>query len=161
MKQNNTFERFVQALTDHEIEGSENISKTSENTSKTSENNNSTMRTFETGATRHTDDGKLDYEGFLSPRVLQRYAQYLNEHRIQADGNVRASDNWQKGIPQTVYFKSLLRHTFEAWKLHRRRQETFALSSLVLEIQREQEDALCAIVFNAMGYLFELGRDKE
>jgi len=32
------------------------------------------MRQFESGATRDTEDGKLDYEGFLSPAVLLRFA---------------------------------------------------------------------------------------
>jgi len=35
------------------------------------------VRTFDTGATRDTEDGKLDYEGFLSGRVLKRYAEYM------------------------------------------------------------------------------------
>ena len=61
------------------------------------------MREFETGATRDTNDGKLDFEGFLSPLALVRYAEYMNKNRIQADGKVRASDNWQKGIPREVY----------------------------------------------------------
>ena len=40
------------------------------------------IRTFETGATRDTELGKLDYEGFLSPTVLKAYAEYLNKHRV-------------------------------------------------------------------------------
>jgi len=30
-----------------------------------------TIRQFTTGATRDTSDGKLDYEGFISPLVLE------------------------------------------------------------------------------------------
>lgn len=103
------------------------------------------MRTFESGATRNDDNGKLDYEGFLSPWVLERYAQYMHKHRIQKDGELRASDNWQKGIPITEYMKSMFRHFMTAWKLHRKGVRG-----------TELEDALCAIIFNAMGYLHEL-----
>lgn len=102
------------------------------------------MRVFETGATRNTDEHKLDYEGFLSPIALERYAQYLHKHRFQADGKVRDSDNWQKGIPFNVYMKSLWRHFMDLWKLHRGYTADESL-----------EDALCAIIFNAQGYLHE------
>ena len=49
----------------------------------------STKRTFDTGASRDTEAGKLDFEGFLSPPVLERYAEYLNKHRVMADGSTR------------------------------------------------------------------------
>jgi len=51
------------------------------------------MRTFKTGATRNDDTGKLDFEGFLSPIALEKFAEYMHKNRIQADGNVRDSDN--------------------------------------------------------------------
>lgn len=108
------------------------------------------MRTFDTGATRNVDTDKLDYEGFLSPLVLERYAHYLHKHRIQADGHHRASDNWTKGIPLDVYMKSLCRHFMETWKAHRG-----------YTTAETQEDNLCAIMFNAMGYLFERLRHVE
>ena len=102
------------------------------------------MREFATGATRDSEEGKLDYEGFLSPLVLERYAQYMNKHRVQADGKLRASDNWQKGIPRDAYMQSLWRHFFDVWKEHRG-----------LKSREGLENALCAVIFNAMGYLFE------
>jgi len=46
-----------------------------------------------TGATRDVDNDKYDYEGFLSPIVLHRYAQYMHKHRLQSDGELRDSDN--------------------------------------------------------------------
>ena len=110
------------------------------------------MREFETGATRDTDNDKLDYDGFLSPLVLKRYAQYLDKHRIQADGNLRESDNWQKGIPFTVYMKSGWRHFMDWWSLHR---ENVPVDSEKLE------DALCAVLFNAMGYLHEYLKPRQ
>ena len=54
------------------------------------------IRKFETGATRDTDEGKLDFEGFFSPIVMERFAEYMNKHRRQSDGQLRDSDNWQK-----------------------------------------------------------------
>lgn len=103
------------------------------------------MRTFDTGATRDSEDNKLDYEGFLSPYVLTAFAEYMHENRKQADGTLRDSDNWQKGIPMTAYMKSMWRHFMEVWALHRN-----GLGQSVL-----MERALCALLFNVMGYLHE------
>lgn len=108
------------------------------------------MRTFATGATRDNDDGKLDFEGFFSPVALQRYALYMHRHRVQADGALRASDNWQSGMPLEVYMKSAWRHFFDWWACHRG-QPLIATECL--------EDALCALIFNAMGYLHEVHKN--
>lgn len=102
------------------------------------------IRQFDTGATRDVETDKLDYEGFLSPIVLERYAQYMHKHRLQPDGSMRDSDNWQKGIPKNVYMKSGSRHYMDWWKEHRGYKSRDGV-----------EDALCALIFNAMGYLFE------
>lgn len=102
------------------------------------------MRTFSSGATRNVDDSKFDYEGFLSPLVLERFAEYMHQHRIQADGQVRDSDNWQKGIPKDAYMKSGFRHFMDWWQHHR--------GNVANE---ELEEALCALMFNVMGYLHE------
>lgn len=110
------------------------------------------MRTFDTGATRGFDDDKLDYEAFLSPLVIRRYAEYLHKHRIQADGKRRDSDNWQKGIPLSAYIKSLWRHLVDLWTFHRDPKQEIAGTTT--------EDALCAIIFNASGYLHELLKVK-
>lgn len=77
------------------------------------------MREFETGATRDDATGKFDFEGYLSPAVLWEFARYMEGHGHLADGSTRASDNWQKGIPTDEYMKSLLRHVFDLWMLHR------------------------------------------
>ena len=112
-----------------------------------------TVRKFESGAMRDTDDGKLDYEGFLSPLVLERYAQYLHKNRRMKDGSLRDSDNWQAGIPLSVYMKSLWRHLMDMWKRHR--GSILAKESSYAD-REEQEDAICAVLFNASGYLHEL-----
>jgi len=109
------------------------------------------IRIFETGATRDTDAGKLDFEGFLSPAVLRRFAEYMNRHRIQADGQLRASDNWQRGIPRQQYIKSAWRHFFDWWCLHRGAEAVTHPGGSYPTI----EESLCGVLFNAMGYLHE------
>ncbi len=108
------------------------------------------MRIFKSGATRDTEDGKFDYEGFLSPVVLERFGRYMHKHREQADGKLRPSDNWQKGIPREAYIKSMFRHFMDLWKEHRGYPSRDGI-----------EDALCGIIFNAMGYLFEYMREDD
>jgi hypothetical protein len=115
-----------------------------------------TIRTFDTGATRDTDLNKLDYEGFLSPLVLERYAQYLNKHRVQSDGQLRDSDNWQKGIPKETYIKSKFRHFIATWLLHRGYTAKDEKGNNVT-----LEESLCGDIFNTMGYLHELLKEKE
>ncbi len=115
------------------------------------------MRKFDTGATRDTDLNKLDFEGFLSPLVIKRYAEYLNKHRTQADGNVRDSDNWQKGIPVKVYMKSKWRHFMDCWMIFRgygpvRDPKDNHIITM--------EEALCGEIFNASGHLYEILKGK-
>jgi hypothetical protein len=112
------------------------------------------MRQFETGATRDADDDKFDYEGFLSPTVLTRYAEYMHLHRVQKDGKLRDSDNWQKGIPIGVYMKSLWRHFMDVWKLYRTYLGGKKIDRYLLE------EALCACMFNVMGMLHEVSKWK-
>jgi len=110
------------------------------------------MRTFENGATRDDDSTKIDYEGFLSPLALLRYGKYMNKHRVQSDGETRDSDNWQRGIPVEAYMKSMLRHVMDLWLSHR---DTEVYDKRDGHIVTKQE-ALCAILFNAFGYLHEV-----
>jgi hypothetical protein len=102
------------------------------------------VRTFETGATRSSEAGKPDYEGYFSPLVFERFGEYMMKHQKQADGTLRPSDNWQKGISFTSYIKSKWRHFMDIWKEHRKYRTKEGL-----------EDALCADLFNTMGYLHE------
>ena len=43
-------------------------------------------RNFDTGATRDTSSGKLEYFGFMHPLCDFSYANYMNQHRKMADG---------------------------------------------------------------------------
>ena len=102
------------------------------------------MRTFETGATRNTDEGKLHYKGFLSPRALRKYAEYMEHHRVQADGSIRDPDNWTKGMPLEAYEDSFIRHVFEFWEL-------------IEAGNREEAKAIApALFFNLQGWMYEM-----
>lgn len=105
---------------------------------------------FPTGANRDTDDGKLDYEGFISPLVLQRYAEYMHENRRMRDGSLRASDNWQKGIPKDELAKSKIRHDMDFWLEHDGFQSREGI-----------EKALCGSIFNSMAYLHAILMEKQ
>lgn len=105
------------------------------------------MRHFSTGATRNVDHNKLDFEGFLSPLAVQAFAEYMHKNRVQADGQLRDSDNWQKGIPISAYMKSLWRHFFSVWKHYRGDGRT--------EVGNVNVEDLCAMWFNVQGLIHE------
>jgi len=111
------------------------------------------IREFGTGATRDKEEGKYDYEGFLSPIVLKAYAEYMNRHRKQSDGNLRDSDNWQQLFGDKHYdvcMKSLLRHVMDLWLEHRG-----------FKSRDGKKDAACGIMFNVMAYLFKMLKDEK
>jgi len=112
------------------------------------------IRKFSTGATRDTVDDKLSYVKALSPIVLQRYVQYLDSHRKQPDGSMRDFDNWKKGIPQDVYLDGLGRHFVATWLLAQGFPAEDNHGPVTLE------DSLCALIFGASGWLYELLKAK-
>lgn len=101
-------------------------------------------REFESGATRNSDEGKIDYEAFLSPTVIKAYGEYMHKNRKTEDGSLRDGDNWQKGIPVKEYMKSMWRHFFDVWSNHRG-----------IKTEEDEITNLCAVMFNAMGMLHE------
>lgn len=111
-----------------------------------------TIQTFDSGATRNLDYDKFDYEGFLNPDVLHAFATYMHGHRRQKDGSLRASDNWQKGIPRAVYMKSLIRHSIDLWRWHR----GYTPINPDTGEAHTGVDLCCAVMFNIMGLLKEL-----
>lgn len=113
------------------------------------------IRKFESGATRDTAEGKLDYVKALCPLVLKRYVQYLDKHRKMPDGSMRDFDNWKQGIDEAVYHSSSGRHFFDTWLL----TEGFTAEDNHGPV--ELEDALCAQLFNIMGRLHEILVEKE
>lgn len=115
------------------------------------------MRTFDTGATRDTAEGKLDYHEYLSTAVLRRYAQYMLSKQVQPDGEKRPGDNWKKGMPTDAYMASMARHFVDVMMFHEGR---FTPDS-VAEEGMTLETALCAMLFNVMGYLDNLLIEQE
>lgn len=114
---------------------------------------NPKIRKFETGATRDSDTDKLEYNGFNCPLVEKRYAEYMHEHRVQPDGELRASNNWKKGIPIEAYKQSLHRHFMDLW-LH--------LEGYVEEaVDKNIESVLSAIRFNINGIMHETLKEKK
>jgi hypothetical protein len=110
------------------------------------------VREFGTGATRDTDETKPDPEGCFHPLVLKAVSDYMAKHSYLPDGSRRPADNWMKGMPRSVWRKSLERHWLDV-KLHDRGHSDQAREPMV--------EALCAVIFNAQGRLLEelLGRD--
>ena len=109
------------------------------------------MRKFDSGATRNVDATKPDYEGFLSPLAIVGFGRYMNKNRVQADGKLRDSDNWQKGIPPASYMKSLLRHVLDLWLHHRGFQELTTEGI---------DDAVYGAMFNIQGYAHEKEKSR-
>lgn len=108
------------------------------------------VRIFASGGVRDGDENKFDYEGFLSPLVIEKFGEYMHKHRFLGDGSVRDSDNWQKGFgKEAEHFKvcmsSLWRHFLDLWKLHRG-----------LQARETIDDAICGILFNTMAYYHKL-----
>ena len=108
------------------------------------------IRQFKSGATRDTDDGKLDWEGFISPIAMRRFAEYMHRHRVQADGSLRDSDNWQAGFPRRQTMKSLVRHAWDLWYEWRRGKDEVVMV-----------DLLCAVIFNAQSLLLEITLERD
>lgn len=109
------------------------------------------MRNFDTGATRNGGD-KIEYDGFLSVEALRAFSCYMHKHRIQADGTVRDSNNWKKGIPRDVYMKSMFRHFMDVREMH-----DWGLDTIINSDWEEVDmlDCLCALMFNVQGYIHE------
>lgn len=110
-----------------------------------------TIRTFDTGATRSPLGNKLQYEGYLNPLVIKRFAEYMKKHQTQADGQERAADNWQKGIPAESLIDSGWRHFEDIWLHHR---------GYTNEMEEDIEEALCAVMFFAMADLLRVIKER-
>ena len=113
------------------------------------------MREFESGSTRDEVEDKLNYIKALSPIVMQRYVKYLGEHRTQADGTKRDWDNWKKGIPKETYLEGEDRHHRAIWLLLQGYPAFDNHGPVTLE------DSLCGVIFNSMGMLHEVLKEKK
>lgn len=120
------------------------------------------MRTFGTGATRDSDKDKLDFDGFLSSEAILAFSEYMHQHRIQPDGNLRDADNWKKGIPIDSYMKSMWRHFFDVWtRYHKLVDAAQAGQPATTASTAPLQEALCALFFNVQGMLHVIRKDAE
>lgn len=116
-----------------------------------------TIRTAETGGSRDTSKDKLEYARFLSPEVLEMYATYMHKHRLMKDGTLREPDNWKCGMPRQWYMDGMYRHMHDLWMIHETGKAVRPETGEEVTIT----EALCAIIFNAMGYLYEVIRGRS
>lgn len=124
------------------------------------------IRKFSTGATRDVEHGKIDPEAFLDPLVLGEYFEFMHRHRKQKDGGLRDGDNWQNGFTRKSIMKSLWRHFYDVWRMHRGLPPKSADALEIFKTQGVQYamvESLCGVVFNAFAYMREvlLGRSVE
>lgn len=112
-------------------------------------------REFKSGANRNSDEGKLDYEGFISPVVEWAFAQYMHKHRLLEDGTLRDSDNWQNGIPVNELMKSGHRH----WQDIRMKHRGFTPTDNGKEVGRLE--ALLGMKFNIDAMIYNEVKDKN
>ena len=94
---------------------------------------------------------RVQSPAFMGADVIKEFGNYMLKHQIQADGSMRESNNWKKGIPLEAYMVSMWRHLQTVWLHHEGRSD---LTDETLE------DALCGVIFNASGYLHELLKEK-
>lgn len=102
----------------------------------------SNKRAFDTGATRDTDDEKLQFTRAFDVLVVTRFLEYMRDHNKMADGTRRREDNWKKGFPAESMLESDARHFLDKWLEHEKYQSRDGI-----------EEALCGQMFNVMADL--------
>lgn len=109
-----------------------------------------TLRTFASGATRDTAEGKIEPWGYGSPLAEKAFSEYMLKHQTQSDGNHRESDNWKKGFPLDSFWHSMSRHVLDFRLIWEQFPDEARTADII--------DALCAIKFNVDGLIHELKR---
>ncbi len=92
---------------------------------------------FKSGAIRDTGAGKEDYIETVSWTAFKRFAQYMTSKKSKY-----GSGNFKKGISDTSYEQSLMRHT-----------QKYLVNKYEGGKEEPEEDHLSAVIFNAMGLL--------
>jgi len=67
------------------------------------------MRTFDSWSTRDSSTGKLEYSNYIHPIADYSFAEYMKSKQI-IWWEYRRWDNWQKWIPYSSLFESMVRH---------------------------------------------------
>ncbi len=116
---------------------------------------NGLLRKSDTGAIRNSDVDKINYQGALSPLVLESYGQYIQKHSLLPDGTRRNNKNWQKlfGTPKEhrqVCIESAWRHFIDLLKEHDG-----------YDSQDGIDEALGGLMFNIQAYWFSLLKEGK
>jgi hypothetical protein len=111
---------------------------------------NGILRMSESGAIRNSDVGKINYQGALSPLILEAYGKYIEKHSLLPDGTRRNNKNWQKlfGTPEEhrqVCIESAWRHFIDVLMEHDGYDSRDGI-----------DEALGGLMFNVQAYWFSL-----
>lgn len=106
----------------------------------------SEVTTFESGAIRDSQAGKLDMIETLGYLALGEFSKYMTAKKQKY-----GSGNFKRGIPVESYEQSLIRH----WHKYMCIKELTQKGINAPDEFEPGEDHISAIVFNAFGILFE------
>lgn len=106
------------------------------------------LRISESGAIRNSDIGKINYQGALSPLILEAYGKYIEKHSLLPDGTRRNNKNWQNlfGTPEEhrqVCIESAWRHFIDLLMEHDGYESRDGI-----------DEALGGLMFNIQAYWF-------
>jgi|SRR5690606_29218138 len=113
------------------------------------------LRMSESGAIRNSDVGKINYQGALSPLILEAYGKYIEKHSLLPDGTRRNNKNWQKlfGTPEEhrqVCIESAWRHFIDLLMEHDGYESRDGI-----------DEALGGLMFNIQAYWFSILKERQ
>lgn len=126
------------------------------------------IRTFNTGANRNSDVGKVRYHGALSPLFVKGYGEYIEENSLLPDGTRRSNGNWQNlfGTPEEheeVCNESKYRH-YEDYRLIKDgflEQSRPYLEDGITNVIDAKLKSLYGDLFNTQAIIFKLLLEKQ
>ena len=113
------------------------------------------LRMSESGAIRNSDVGKINYQGALSPLILEAYGKYIEKHSLLPDGTRRNNKNWQNlfGTPEEhrqVCIESAWRHFIDLLMDHDGYESRDGI-----------DEALGGLMFNIQAYWFSILKERR
>lgn len=115
----------------------------------------SELRNFDTGAIRDNDENKINYQGALSPLVLEAYGAYIQKHSLLPDGTRRNNKNWQNLFGtheehRQVCIESAWRHFIDLLMEHDGYNSRDGL-----------DEAIGGLMFNIQAYWFSVLKERK
>lgn len=116
---------------------------------------NGLLRKSDTGAIRNSDVDKINYQGALSPLVLEAYGAYIQKHSLLPDGTRRNNKNWQNLFGtheehRQVCIESAWRHFLDVLMEHDGYESRDGI-----------DEALGGLMFNIQAYWFSLLKEGK